>query len=453
MRFKHLFVSFTAIAVLLVGGLAAFAQMAPLRGSVRLAGGKDGQTTPVANATVDVYRTDIKGEFHTKTEKNGDFSFAGLPLQGTFIVAISAPGAQPNARGGVRVINLDKPIEFVLGPGDGKRLTFDEAKAVAGGGSVAGGGNSGSSGGAKLSPEEEAKRKAENERIAKENEKNININKVVGDAFKAGNAALNAGGLADKANNHEEAIKLYGDAVQQYDMGLAADADQPSLLTNKASALKALGVDKYNAAIQTKDDAARATALEVAKADFKAAADAANKAADLIKKVPAATDPEEQKQQTANKYLAMSVRAEAMRLYVTKADASQADAAAAAFDDYIAVETDAAKKAKAQMDKAQTLFDAGAADRAIVEFKKILDVQPDNVDALYGMGIAEISVAYGDKDKAKMQEGVNYLQQFVDKAPDTHRYKAEAKATLAELKNTESVVPEKTTPAPRRKRP
>jgi len=142
-----------------------------------------------------------------------------------------------------------------------------------------------------------------------------------------------------------------------------------------------------------------------------------------------------------------------MRLYVTKADASQADAAAAAFDDYIAVETDAAKKAKAQMDKAQTLFDAGAADRAIVEFKKILDVQPDNVDALYGMGIAEISVAYGDKDKAKMQEGVNYLQQFVDKAPDTHRYKAEAKATLAELKNTESVVPEKTTPAPRRKRP
>src|SRR6266550_1045680 len=100
MRFKHLFVSFTAGAVLLVGGLTAFAQVAPLRGNVKLAGGKDGQTAPVANATVDVYRTDIKGEFHTKTEKNGDFSFAGLPLQGTFLIAISAPGAQPNAKGG-----------------------------------------------------------------------------------------------------------------------------------------------------------------------------------------------------------------------------------------------------------------------------------------------------------------------------------------------------------------
>src|SRR6266480_7384097 len=346
MRFKHLFVSFTAIAVLLVGGLAAFAQMGPLRGSVKLAGGKDGQTAPVANATVDVYRTDIKGEFHTKTEKNGDFSFAGLPLQGTFLIAISAPGAQPNARGGVRVINLDKPIEFVLGPGDGKRLTFDEAKAVAGGGSVAGGGNSGSSGGAKLSPEEEAKRKAENERVAKENEKNVNINKVVGEAFKAGNAALNA--------------KNYDEAIKHYDTCLAVDPEQPSLLTNKTLALKARGVERYNAAIQTKDEAARTSGLEVAKADFKAAADAVNKASDLIKKVPAATDPEEQKQQTVNKYATMSARAEAMRLFVTKADASQSDAAAAAFEDYIAVEADPAKKSKAQLDMAQMLLDAGA---------------------------------------------------------------------------------------------
>ena len=432
MRFKHLFVSFTAIAVLLVGGLAAFAQMGPLRGSVRLAGGKDGQTTPVANATVDVYRTDIKGEFHTKTEKNGDFSFAGLPLQGTFLIAISAPGAQPNAKGGVRVLNLDKPIEFVLGPGDGKRLTFDEAKAVASGGSVSSGGSS--SGGAKLSPEEEAKRKAENEKVAKENEKNININKVVGEAFKAGNAALNA--------------KNYDEAIKQYDTGLAVDPEQPSLLTNKTLALKARGVERYNAAIQTKDEAARTSGLEVAKADFKAAADAVNKASDLIKKVPAATDPEEQKQQTVNKYATMSARAEAMRLFVTKADATQADAGAAAFEDYIAVETDAAKKSKAQLDLAQMLLDAGAGDKAFTEFKKILAERPDDPDANLGAGLSLFSTG----DKAKYQEAANFLQHFVDKAGDDHKFKADAKAILAELKSTENVVPEKTAP-PRRKRP
>jgi hypothetical protein len=43
------------------------------------------------------------------------------------------------------------------------------------------------------------------------------------------------------------------------------------------------------------------------------------------------------------------------------------------------------------------------------------------------------------------------LQHFVDVAPDTNSYKADAKAILAELKSTEKVVPEKT-PA-RRRRP
>ncbi len=410
MRFKHLFVSFSAIAVLLVGSLAAFAQVAPLRGIVKLTG-KDGQTTPVANATVDVYRTDIKGEFHTKTEKNGDFVFAGLPLQGTFVVAISAPGAQPNAKGGVRVINLDKPIEFVLGPGDGKRLTADEAKAVAGGGSIAGGG-SGSGGGAKVT-------------------------------FTAGNAARSA--------------KNWDEAIKQYDIGLAADPEQSALLTNKADVLKARAVDKYNTAIKMKDDdankAAKEAGIESAKTDFKAAADASTRAAELVKKESAATDPTDQKRQADNKYVAFSVRAEAFRLFVTKADQTQTDAGAAAYQDLMAIETDPTKKASEQLALAQMLFDAGAADKAIVEFKKILDAQPDNVDALYGMGIAEISVAYLASDKAKMQEGVNYLQQFVDKAPDTNRYKAEAKATLAELKNTENVVPEKTTAPARRKKP
>jgi uncharacterized protein YlxP (DUF503 family) len=451
MRRSHFITSIATVAVLLCGAASISAQVGQLRGTVKLVGA-DGKPAPVDGAVIDVFRTDIAGEYHTKSDKGGQWVFAGLPYVGTYIVAISAPGAQANAKGGVKA-GREIPVEVILAPGDGKRLTLEEAKAaVAGGSSSPGGGSESAS--------DKAKREAEllkrNEELKRENDKNLNINKVVGDAFKAGNVALNAGGTADKANNHEEAIKLYGDAVQQYDTGLAADADQPSLLTNKSSALKARGVDKYNAAIKMKDDdaskAAKEAGIEAAKTDFKAAADAANKAADLIKKVPAATDPEEQKNQTANKYAALNVRAEAMRLFATKADASQADAAGAAFDDYIAVETDPAKKARAQMDQAQTLFDAGAADKAIVEFKKILDVQPDNVDALYGMGIAEISVAYAASDKAKMQEGVNYLQQFVDKAPDTHRYKAEAKATLAELKSTENVVPEKTTP-PRRKRP
>jgi hypothetical protein len=58
---------------------------------------------------------------------------------------------------------------------------------------------------------------------------------------------------------------------------------------------------------------------------------------------------------------------------------------------------------------------------------------------------------YATGVKAKFQEAANYLQKFVEVAPDTNPLKADAKAILTELKNTENVTPEKTKPATRRK--
>ena len=255
----------------------------------------------------------------------------------------------------------------------------------------------------------------------------------MGEAFKAGNTAL--------------AAKNYDEAIKQYDVGLAADSEQAALLTNKAAALKGRAVDKYNAAIQSKDDAAKTAGIDAAKADFKNAAEASDKAFEIIKKEPAVTDPNDQKRHDANKYAALSVRAEAYRLYVSKGDPTKADAGMAAFQDYIAVEPDPAKKTKAQLDLAQMLLDAGAGDKAYAEYQKILAAQPDDADANLGAGLALFSTG----DKAKYQEAANFLQHFVDKAPDTHKFKADAKAILAELKNTENVVPEKA--PPRRKRP
>jgi tetratricopeptide (TPR) repeat protein len=137
-----------------------------------------------------------------------------------------------------------------------------------------------------------------------------------------------------------------------------------------------------------------------------------------------------------------------MRLFVSKVDGTQADAGLAAFKDYIAIETDPAKKSKAQLDAAQMLLDSGASDKALVEFQAVLASQPDNPEANLGAGLALYSV----QDKAKYQEAANYLQRFVDVAPDTNPMKDDAKAILAELRSTEKVVPEKTTrPAPRRK--
>ena len=427
MRRFYLFSLIMAAAVLLSSAIAASAQTGQLRGHVVIKQA-DGTSVPGAGAQIDVFRTDLSGEYPTKADKKGQFVYAGLPYVGRYILAASAPNAAPSALTGVRV-GQDIDYEIVLGPGNGRRYTKDEAKSAvqpsAGGATSSTGG--GESAADKAKREELAKKNAE---IETKNKKIEESNKVISEAFKAGNVALNA--------------KNYDEAIKQYDIGLAADPEQAALLTNKSAALKARGVDKYNAGIKDKD----AAATESAKADFKAAAEAANAAADLLKKEAAATDPAEQKQQQANKYAAFSVRAEAMRLYVTKTDPTQADAGAAAFQDYISVETDPAKKSRAQLDLAQMLLDAGSGDKAYAEYQKILAANPDDVDANLGAGLALFSIG----DKGKYQDAANYLQHFVDKAPDTHKFKIDAKAILAELKSTENVTPEKTTPA-RRKRP
>ncbi len=428
MRRFYLFSLIMAAAVLLSSAIAASAQTGQLRGHVVIKQA-DGTSVPGAGAQIDVFRTDLSGEYPTKADKKGQFVYAGLPYVGRYILAASAPNAAPSALTGVRV-GQDIDYEIVLGPGNGRRYTKDEAKSAvqpSAGGATSSTGGGGESAADKAKREELAKKNAE---IETKNKKIEESNKVISEAFKAGNVALNA--------------KNYDEAIKQYDIGLAADPEQAALLTNKSAALKARGVDKYNAGIKDKD----AAATESAKADFKVAAEAANAAADLLKKEPAATDPAEQKQQQANKYAAFSVRAEAMRLYVTKTDPTQADAGAAAFQDYISVETDPAKKSRAQLDLAQMLLDAGSGDKAYAEYQKILAANPDDVDANLGAGLALFSIG----DKGKYQDAANYLQHFVDKAPDTHKFKNDAKAILAELKSTENVTPEKTTPA-RRKRP
>jgi len=433
MRRSYLFSAIIAAAFFVGSGITAVAQVGPMRGHVVLKQA-DGTTIKAANAQVDVYRIDLPGNYPTKTNKNGEFVYAGLPFVGTYIIAASMPNAAPAYVGNAKA-GQDIDYELVLSPGDGHRLTADEAKKLAAGPSsrptaAGGGATKGESAEEKAKREELEKKNAE---ITEKNKKIEESNKVVTEAFKAGNDALNA--------------KNYDAAITQYDTGLAADPDQPALLTNKAAALKARGVGRFNAAVQSKDDAAKNSGLESAKADFKAAAEASTKAVELLKAEPAGTDPEAQKRQTANKYAAVSVRAEAMRLYVSKADPSQADAGIAAFQEYIAAETDPARKARAQLDLAQMLLDAGAGDKAFAEYQKILAEKPDDPDANLGAGLALFSTG----EKAKYQDAANYLQKFVDKAPEDHKFKNDAKAILAELKNTENVVPEKTS-TPRRGR-
>src|SRR5260370_25321957 len=160
--------------------VATSAERGQLRGRV-VVNQADGTTVKAAGAQIDVFRTDLPGTYQLKADKDGVFVHAGLPFVGRYIVAASMPNAAPNLLPGVRA-GQDVDYEIVLSPGDGHRMTEAEAKALVKPIGVVTTPTGG--GGAKLSPEEEAKRKAENERITKENENNVNINKVVVEPFK-----------------------------------------------------------------------------------------------------------------------------------------------------------------------------------------------------------------------------------------------------------------------------
>jgi len=431
--FKPLLASAAFIALVSV---AASAQVGQLRGHVTVKQA-DGTVIPAADAAVDVFRLDMTGRSQAKTNKKGEFVFAGLFLAGDYVIAVSLPGTQPSYQPVAKAgREADYAIEWTA-PGDGKRLTLEERKALMGDKNPVGGG-------AKESAEDRAKRAEllkKNEEIAANNEKAKTSNEIIGRSFKAGNDAL-------KAKNYDEAIA-------RFDEGLQADPEHPgapALLTNKTMALTARGVDRYNTALKSTDDAAKTSGLEASKKDWTAAKDAGAKAVAMLKAVPTSTDPAEANSNKVNLYFALLAKADATRLFVTKVDQSQADLGVAAYQEYLAAETDPVKKAKGQHDLAQMLFDANVFDKALVEYQKILETNPDDLDALLRSGQALFNIGAINTDKSKYQEAANYLARFVDKAPDTNPLKADARDILAALKDQENVKPEKTTTPVRRTR-
>jgi len=438
------YLSSVLASLALIVSIATFAsaQTGALRGHVTMKQA-DGTVKPVPDAVIDVYRIDIfsKSPFTTKTNKKGEFVYAGLQYVGDYTIVASAPGAQAYWQPGIKAgRDVDYPIE--LQPGDGKRLTAEELKTAMA--SSRGAAPAASS--AKESPDDKAKREEilkKNAEIAESNKKAEASNAIIERTFKTGNEALK--------------VKNYDLAIAQYDEGLTADREHPgapALLTNKTMALNARAVDKYNAGIKATDDATKTASTEAAKKDWQAASESGGKAVAILKAAATPTDPTAAANAKTGLYFALLARADATRLFVTKVDQSKVDLGVTAYQEYIAVETDPAKKSKAEHDLAQMLFDANVFDRALAEYQKILATNPDDLNALLRAGQSLFNIGAINTDKAKYQEAANYLAQYVAKAPDTDPFKADAKAILDALKDQENVKPEKTaTPARRTRRP
>jgi tetratricopeptide (TPR) repeat protein len=407
-----------AAAALLVFALAAAAaaQVMSVSGKISLKKA-DGTVAPLPGATVKFYRTDIKQEFEAKSDKSGRFVYAGLPLVGVYTVVVSGPGAKPTYAVGFKP-TLKPENDTILEEGDGSVLTLADVATLEAmkGKPVAGSGVN----------VEEAKKKAaeiaaERKRVEAENARAAEINAKLPEIMKAGNAAF--------------AAKNYDEAVTRYEEGLSVDAKQPNFLRNKTLALLERGRERYNAALKNKDQAGK----EAGRADFKAATESAEQAIAVNRETKGNAASGGVGQGNDNLPF-LSARFDAYRLALqTSVQGIDNDAAAKAIEEYISAETDAAKKDKAQSSLGDALFFAGRIDDSVAKFREVLAKNPNNLDAMYGLGIAlAAKVVDATKDAQFLTEAHDMLEQFVAKAPEGYPRKQEAAESVKYLEDTMS---------------
>ena len=428
--------SIFVIAAVLSASTAVFAQTAPLAGTVELKKA-DGSVAPLEGALVEVFRTDIKSSGPAnKTDKKGHFSFAGLIIGGEYVISVSAPGAAPTYQPGVKP-GMEN-VKLTLSPGDGRRLSADEVRqglAQAGSGTASG----------ELTAEQK-KAQAEYEKqkaeVESKNAKILKENEIIEASLKDGNAAFTA--------------KNFDIAVAKYDEGINANptfaGSAPVLLNNKGAALKERAVINFNQNVRNTDASAKVAAFVKVKADLGEAADSYSKSLNILKNAPAGdiSDPNIKTQQIATSLRGLF---DTFRLMAQteQVDETKIELAKTAIPEYIASETDAARKEQAKLILGDLYRVTGDADNAIAEYRKTLEGSPDSLDALAGLGLSLVNAGYINNNKEQLQEGANYLQKYATAAPDSHKYKADALGLIESLKAEQKIAPQKvSTPARRR---
>jgi cytochrome c-type biogenesis protein CcmH/NrfG len=416
MKIKHLLSVFAGCALIAFASMTASAQVGRLEGDIVKAGSGE----PVADAEVLIERTDIKGSYKASVDKKGHFLHAGVPLTGTYTLIISAPGCEPTFLTGVRAINAE-PLKVELRPGDGRKLTMNDIKTMQAAGPRAGGQQM-SAAEAKKQQEEIEKKRAE---IEASNKKIMESHEAMKKLFDQGMQLA--------------AAKDYGGAINAYSEAGKLDPEQQAIWANLALALYNRGVTFYNES--TKDPSKR----DPAKQDFTDSVTAISKALALVEtqladpaKAPAA-------KKSKGQYLKIKADAEgllAKRLFV----AEMVEPAVKDYRDAAELAETPADKVKFQLAAAEVYFDAGKAEEAVAAYSAIIDGNPDNIDAIYKLGLAYASVA-------KFQESANTFQKFLDKAPDTDPRVPEVKVVLKDLVVGNNLQPPKAEPARGRNQP
>lgn len=426
---KLLLMSFFAAMAIFIAADHGFAQGAPVRGEVKLTK-QDGTVVPAADVLVEVFRTDTSkgGLPAAKTNKKGEFTFVQFPVGQTFALAVSGAGISPKIEGGIKAGRENLVIS--VSEGDGKKLTEAEVRqAIAGAVNVPSG---------ELTAEQKKAQAEQEAKVAAVDASNKKIeqeNAIITRSLQEGNAAFTA--------------KNLDLAVSKYAEGVAAAPDYagsaPVLLNNKGAALRERAVIKYNESVKAPDATAKIAGFKAVKADLGEAVDGYNRSLTLLKNAQPA-DFSDPKVKEAQMTAALNGAKDTFRLMAAteQVDETKLEIAKILIPEYIAAETDAAKKDSAKLILADVYRVAGDSPNAIAEYRKVLEGSPDNLDAMAGLGLSLVNAGYLNDDKAQLQEGANILQKYATAAPDTHKYKNDAVGLIESLKTDQKIAPQKT---------
>ena len=403
--------------------VAASAQTMQIEGNVKLKAA-DGTLKPVANALIDLYRTDVKGHWDVKTDKAGHFIRLGIPVQGTFLFVVSAPECQPTWANNIRVAQVPS-LDFVLSPGDGSVPTYDQVMTALKTGTAS-----------PSSPNVSAGDKAKMDAAAKERAEKVK-------------EAQALQGARDEAINHfKQGVALkdaknYEGAITEFEQAAAIDPGKHASFVEVAykSRVQAseahyqLGADLFN----KKDKPG-------AKTHFEKAYEEAKQAIALASTV---TDDPNLKNDLII-YHNIQIK-NALLLAEHYGEMNVVDDSIKAIDN---LETlDPPNKVKYEVQKgdlyraAANSGDASMTEKAVATYKSVLASDPANLEALYNLGIALL----GSSEKEKIQESLNYLSDFVAKAPATDKRVPDTKATIEAIKAQYKLEAEK--PAKRGRKP
>ena len=401
-RKSYLLVIFAAI-VPLAFSVTAYAQLSPLGGTVVLQ--KEGKGEPVANALIEVFRTDAKGYYKTQTNKKGEFRFIGV-LYGDYVVAASAPNASPTVLGNVKAGQED--LRLVLDTGDGRKYTEAEARQAATNTPKSDGTESGGLTEDQKKQQEDFEKK--NAEITAKNEKIKNADATAIKANAEGQAAL-------KAENYDL-------AVAKFNEGIAAVPDYvgstPILINGKTLALKGKGFKLYKEGATSPDMALRKAKYEEANKAYDEALAGFQDAMGIISKAEASSDPAEQKRRDLLKHDLYAAAAEIHRLKVAGGvDQSKIAEASTVIADYLALETNPELKVTMQMGLGDMMTRAGDLEKAAAAYRQVLVLKPDNAEAMGRLGLALFGqgASMTPEDKEMEQEGLNFMQKYIDMSP------------------------------------